>query len=97
MYQEHGIRRNYAKSDWEGYFRAVKKPAVLGDGDIFGEVGFLTGRPGTASVIADGLFEISGINRFEIEKLIESTPDTMAKIENFYETRVWDTIRQIKS
>jgi len=97
MYQEHGIRRNYAKSDWEGYFRAIKKQALLGDGDIFGEVGFLTGRPGTASVIADGLLEVYEINRREIEKLIESTPDIMAEIEDLYETRVRDTIRQIKS
>ncbi len=70
--------------------------AQLGDGDIFGEVGFLTGRPRTASVIADGPLRVYEINRYEIEKLIESVPDIMAKIEDFYEMRVRDTIRKIK-
>jgi hypothetical protein len=71
--------------------------AVLGNGDVFGEMGFLTGRPRTASVIADGLLEVYEITRPEIEKLIESAPEIMAKIEDFYETRVQNTIRQIKS
>ncbi len=71
--------------------------AVLGSGDVFGEVGFLTGRPRTASVIADGPLEVYEITRREIEKLIESTPAVMAKIEDFYEMRVRDTLRQIKS
>ncbi|MBI5075372.1 MAG: cyclic nucleotide-binding domain-containing protein [Nitrospirae bacterium] len=71
--------------------------AVLGEGDIFGEVGFLTGRPRTAAVIADGAVEVHEISRLDIEKLIESNPEIIAKIEDFYETRVRDTIRKIKS
>jgi hypothetical protein len=54
-------------------------------------------RPKTASVLADGLLEVYEINRRKIEKPIESTPDIMAEIEDLYETRVRDTIRQIKS
>lgn len=71
--------------------------AVLGEGDIFGEVGFLTGRPRTAAVIADGPAEVFEISRLDIEKLIETNPDIMARIEDFYETRVRDTIRKVKS
>jgi len=71
--------------------------AVLGEGDIFGEVGFLTGRPRTAAVIADGPVEVYEICRLDIEKLIEANPEIMAKIEDFYETRVRDTIRKIKN
>lgn len=71
--------------------------AVLGDGDVFGEVGFLTGRPRTASVIASGKLEVYEITRLEIEKLIESAPDVIARLEGFYEKRVRDTIRKIKS
>ncbi len=71
--------------------------AVLREGDLFGEVGFLTGRPRTASVIAVGALEVYEISRCHIEKLIEAVPDIMAKIEGFYETRVQDTIRQMKN
>ncbi len=71
--------------------------AVLGEGDIFGEVGFLTGRPRTAAVIADGPVEVYEISRLDIEKLIETNPEIMAKIEDFYETRVRDTIRKVKN
>lgn len=71
--------------------------ALLGEGDIFGEVGFLTGRPRTAAVIADGPVEVFEISRLDIEKLIETNPEIIAKIEGFYETRVRDTIRKIKN
>jgi len=71
--------------------------ALLGEGDVFGEVGFLTGRPRTASVIADGAVEAYELSRLEIEKLIETNPEVIAKIEDFYEVRVRDTIRKIKS
>ncbi len=71
--------------------------AVLGKGDLFGEVGFLTGRPRTASVVAVGPLEVYEITRRDIEKLIEVTPDIMAKIGDFYETRVRDTISQMKN
>jgi CRP-like cAMP-binding protein len=71
--------------------------AVLGEGDVFGEVGFLTGRPRTAAVIADGPVEVYEISRLDIEKLIETNPEIIARIEDFYETRIRDTIRKIKS
>lgn len=71
--------------------------AMLESGDIFGEVGFLTGRPRTASVIAAGPLEVLEINRVDIEKIIELNPEIMSRIEEFYETRVMDTIRKVKS
>jgi len=71
--------------------------AILGECDVFGEVGFLTGRPRTAAVIAEGPVEVYEIGRLDIEKLIETNPEIMAKIEDFYEMRVRDTIRKIKS
>ena len=71
--------------------------ALLGEGDVFGEVGFLTGRPRTAAVIADGPVEVYEVSRLDIEKLIETNPEIIARIEDFYETRVRDTIRKLKS
>lgn len=71
--------------------------AILDEGDVFGEVGFLTGRPRTAAVIADGPLEVYEVSRLDIEKLIEVSPEIMGKIEDFYELRVRDTINKIKN
>ncbi len=70
---------------------------VLGRGDLFGEVGFLTGRPRTAAVNADGPLEVYEISRPAIEKLIETNPEIIARLEGVYETRIRETIRIIKS
>jgi len=69
--------------------------ARLGEGDLFGEVAFLTGRPRTASVIAVGPLEAYEINRLEVEQLIERNPEVMSRLEGFYETRVRDTVKKI--
>lgn len=69
--------------------------ARLGEGDLFGEVAFLTGRPRTASVIATGPLSVYEIGRLDIEELIEHAPEVMARLEGFYETRVRDTIKKI--
>ncbi len=69
--------------------------ALLGEGDLFGEVAFLTGRPRTASVIASGLLEVYELNRFDVERIIDSNPAIMSRIEDFYEMRVRDTVKKI--
>ncbi|TAN42749.1 MAG: cyclic nucleotide-binding domain-containing protein [Nitrospirae bacterium] len=69
--------------------------ARLGEGDLFGEVAFLTGRPRTASVIADGALEVYEINRVDIERMIDRNPEILSRLEGFYETRVKDTIQKI--
>lgn len=69
--------------------------ARLGEGDLFGEVAFLTGRPRTASVIAAGPLEAYELNRFDVEQLIERNPGVMSRLEGFYETRVRDTIKKV--
>ncbi|MHB8880259.1 MAG: cyclic nucleotide-binding domain-containing protein [Thermodesulfovibrionales bacterium] len=69
--------------------------ARLGEGDLFGEVAFLTGRPRTASVIADGPLEVYEISRLDIERMIDRNPEILSRLEGFYETRVKDTIQKI--
>ncbi|MDA8082647.1 MAG: cyclic nucleotide-binding domain-containing protein [Nitrospiraceae bacterium] len=69
--------------------------AVLGEGDLFGEVAFLTGRPRTASVIASGPLEVYELNRFDVERMIDRNPAIMSRIEDFYEMRVRDTVKKI--
>jgi tetratricopeptide (TPR) repeat protein len=70
--------------------------ALLDEGDIFGEVAFLTGRPRTATVISQGPLVVSEIKRLELENLIESDPELLSILEDFYEIRLHDTIKQIK-
>ncbi len=70
--------------------------AVLSEGDLFGEVGFLTGRPRTASVIADGSLEVFEIGRATLEEIIERNPAILPMIEEFQENRALDTIRKIQ-
>jgi len=68
--------------------------AILEPGDIFGEVAFLTGRPRTASVIAEGPLDVYEISRLELEGIIDKNPSLLQKIEDFYESRVQDTIKK---
>ncbi len=78
-------------------FGKVLDLATLETGDIFGEVAFLTGRPRTASVIAEGPLEVYELSRLELEKIIDNNPSLLQKIEDFYECRVQDTIKKVKS
>ena len=70
--------------------------AALGDGDVFGEVAFLTGRPRTASVIADGPLRVYEIGRFDIERIIEADPAVLSRLGEFFESRVRDTIKKVR-
>lgn len=69
--------------------------AVLGEGDVFGEVAFLTGRPRTAAVIADGQLSVYELTRSEIDRLIETHPEILARLEEFNVTRVKQTINKV--
>ncbi|MBI5102441.1 MAG: cyclic nucleotide-binding domain-containing protein [Nitrospirae bacterium] len=68
--------------------------AGLTEGDLFGEVAFLSGRPRTASVIAEGPLEVYEIGRADIETLLERNPEILSKLEGFYEARAKDTVRK---
>lgn len=70
--------------------------ARLEKGDVFGEVAFLTGRPRTASVVADGGLETVELTRFMIEDLIEKNHSVLDKLQDFYYSRVQNTIKKVK-
>jgi CRP-like cAMP-binding protein len=70
--------------------------AILGEGDVFGEVAFLTGRPRTAGVVAVGLLRVWQIGRLAVEGVIEKNPSVLSVLEDFYEGRVRDTIKKAK-
>lgn len=71
--------------------------ATLSEGDIFGEVGFLTGRLRTASVIAKGSLEVIELGRAILEEIIERSPEVLNRIEDIYIFRVEDTLSKAKS
>jgi CRP-like cAMP-binding protein len=71
--------------------------AELGEGDLFGEVAFLTGRPRTAEVVALGPLRVFEIGRIDIERIIERNPEVLSRLEDFYERRAMDTVKKIRS
>lgn len=70
--------------------------AELGEGDLFGEVAFLTGRPRTAEVIALGPLKVYEIGRLDIERIVEKNPEVLSRLEDFYEKRARDTVEKIR-
>jgi tetratricopeptide (TPR) repeat protein len=71
--------------------------ATLSVGDVFGEVAFLTGRPRTASVIADGELRVMEFNRLIIEEILEKYPEILKKLEDFYQSHLEDTISKVRA
>lgn len=71
--------------------------ATLSAGDVFGEVAFLTGRPRTASVIALDMLEVIEFKKFLLEEIFEKYPDVLKKLDDFYQCRVQDTLKKVKS
>lgn len=70
--------------------------AVLAEGDVFGEVSFLTGRPRTADVTSLGPLTVCEIGRVDIEEIIEQNPQVLSSLEEFYESRARDTVKKVK-
>jgi cAMP-dependent protein kinase regulator len=71
--------------------------ATLGERDFFGEVSFLTSRPRTADVVADGPAEILELKRADLQELMDRYPDVEASLRMFHENRVEDTLSSIKA
>lgn len=71
--------------------------ATLRKGDIFGEVAFLTGRPRTASVIANGHIAVYELNRSLLENMIEQKPEILEYLNEIYHLRTKETENKIKN
>lgn len=70
--------------------------AILKRGDIFGEVAFITGRPRTATITAIDRLEVLEFTRPVLEGIIEKNPSILKMLEDFYYSRLQDTIRKVK-
>jgi tetratricopeptide (TPR) repeat protein len=70
--------------------------ATLSEGDFFGEVAFLTRRPRTASVAAEGELQVMDISREILQQFIKRHPQVMDGLVEFYYSRVKDTLLKVK-
>jgi len=68
--------------------------ATLQKGDLFGEVAFLTGRPRTATVTALEDMEVLEFTRPLLEELIEKRPELLKTLQDFYYSRLQNTIKK---
>jgi N-acyl-L-homoserine lactone synthetase len=70
----------------KGLAEIVREPGerpirMLGAGDLFGEVGFLTATPRTASVVARTACEVLVLpNKSQLQKLLDSDPPVAARL-----------------
>lgn len=66
--------------------------ARLSRGAIFGEVGFLTGRPRTASVVAHDAVELIRFSRADLEPLLQHYPKVRKTLQKMMSARAEKTI-----
>ncbi|HSP06395.1 MAG TPA: cyclic nucleotide-binding domain-containing protein, partial [Acidobacteriota bacterium] len=66
--------------------------ANLGDGEFFGEVSLLTGRPRTATIITNLNSELFELTRRDYEALISLYPHVKVVMEEFHQQRAYKTI-----
>jgi cAMP-dependent protein kinase regulator len=66
--------------------------ANLGEGEFFGEIALLTGKPRTATVIANATSELLELTRADYEKIIERYPHVKKVVEEFHVQRTYKTV-----
>jgi cAMP-dependent protein kinase regulator len=66
--------------------------ADLGEGDFFGEVSVLTGKPRTATITASQRTELLRLDRDRLDSVLEKYPDVRKVLDNFYKKRAKHTV-----
>lgn len=66
--------------------------ATLGPGDFFGEVAVLTGKPRTATVVAQGPVTVIEISKEVLAEICQRYPEVSAVLEKFYQDRANATV-----
>jgi len=70
--------------------------AELGEGDIFGEMAFLTSKPRSATVTAISDVEIIELPKPMLEQLVAPRPDVLRYLYNIYTSRMDITLNKLK-
>jgi len=66
--------------------------ADLGEGDFFGEVSVLTGKPRTATITASQRTELLRLDRDKLDSVLTKYPDMRKVLDNFYKRRAKHTV-----
>ena len=66
--------------------------ANLGEGEFFGEVSVLTGKPRTATVVAAQKTELLRLDKENLDRLVEEHPRVRDVLEQFYKKRASHTV-----
>ena len=66
--------------------------SILSEGDFFGEVSVLTGRPRTATICAAGRAELLRLDKDKLDAVIEDHPRVHEILEEFYKKRAKHTV-----
>jgi cAMP-dependent protein kinase regulator len=66
--------------------------ARLGEGDFFGEVSVLTGKPRTATITASQRSELLRLDRDKLQGVLEKFPGVRRVLDDFYKRRASHTV-----
>ena len=66
--------------------------ANLGEGEFFGEIALLTGKPRTATIITNAKSELLELTKDDYEKLISKYPNVKKVVEEFHLKRTYKTV-----
>lgn len=69
--------------------------AILGGGNFFGEVGFLTGMPRTATITSKGGLSVMEINKPLMQELIERNPKVLQKLVELSHSRTQKKMKKM--
>jgi hypothetical protein len=69
--------------------------ADLSEGDFFGEVSLLTGKPRTATIYAISYTEVLELKRTSLPEIEANCPQIRKKLEDFYHKRTMHTIETL--
>jgi CRP-like cAMP-binding protein len=66
--------------------------ANLGEGEFFGEIALLTGKPRTATIITNITSELLELTKDDYEKIIARYPNVKKVVEDFHLQRTYKTV-----
>lgn len=69
--------------------------ATLQDGDFFGEVSLLTGKPRTATITAEEPTEVLELSKPQLDAIAAQYPRVREVLQKFYKDRVQSTIKMV--
>jgi len=70
--------------------------ATLKEGDIFGEMAILEGKPRTASAIAGENCSVMAVSKSNFEVLIKGQPQLIGKLTTLLSNRIWSTFKHLE-